>query len=354
MPARLATEAGLVSRRRRRISDRRFAVLVAAGSLSLYGGLVVARPELGAIHAVPGAMPIAIGFTFGPAWGGTAGLLASLAVGAALCLRYGSAWAPWLVPDWVVGFVLLVGAGLLSGAVARVRFHRTVELLHLVRELRRARAVLAALYESGKIITSELEMDKLIDRLLRLVRDMFGYPNPAILLVDEEAGGLRLAGAYGYDAPDNLRIPLERGVTGYVARTGLAVRVDDVTRDSRYIPGVRGARSEIAVPIHIKERVLGVLNVESTKVSAFTDEDVRVLQMVADQAAVALQNAHLLGLTAHMAVTDGLTELYNRRYFIQQIELKVERARRTGAPVSLVLMDIDDFKHFNDQFGHLV
>ena len=327
---------------------------LAAGSLAFYVGLVLGGSAPAAVHVLTAAAPMALGFALGPAWGLAGALAASaaLALGLSRPATAAEAASPWAALG--AAGLLLAALGVASGAVARLRDPRTLQLLQLVRELRRARAVLAALYESGKLITSELEMERLIQRLLRLVSDMFGYPNPAILLLDEESGALRLAGARGYCLPEGLVIPLSQGLTGYVARTGQAVRVDDVARDPRYIPGVPGARSEMAVPIRMKDRVLGVLNVESLRPSAFTDDDLRVLQMVADQAAVAIQNARLMGLTAHLAATDGLTELYNHRHFIQQLQLRLQRARQTGMPLSLVLIDLDDFKAFNDRFGHLV
>ncbi len=341
--------------RRRTPSYQAAASILAASGLALYGGLTAAGGGPHVVHVLPAAAPMALGFAFGAGWGLAGGAMASVAVALRLGSELGSRWAgpEWWLPT-LTAAVLLCALGAASGAVARLRDRRTLELLRLVRELRRARAVLAALYESGKLITSELEMERLIDRLLRLVSDMFGYPNPAILLLDEEEGALRLAGSYGYHVPEGLVIPVSQGLTGFVARTGRAVRVDDVTRDARYIAGVVGARSEMAVPIRMKDRVLGVLNVESLRPAAFTDEDLRVLQMVADQAAVAIQNARLMGLTSHLAATDGLTELYNHRHFIQQLQARLERARQTGLPLSLVLIDLDDFKAFNDRFGHLV
>lgn len=354
---RVLRATGVVARRHRRSgpSYKTAAAALAAGSLALYGGLVAAGSAPGVLHVLPTAVPMALGFAFGPLWGLAGGVAAAAALGAALWREFGSFWgAVPLLAAGGAGTVILCALGAASGVVARLRYHRTMELFRVVRELRRARAVLSALYESGKLITSELDMERLIDRLLHLVSDVFGYPNPAILLLDEEAGALRLAGAYGYHVPEGLVIPLSQGLTGYVARVGRAVRVDDVTRDARYIPGVKGARSEMAVPIRMKDRVLGVLNVESPKLAAFTDDDLRVLQMVADQAAVAIQNARLMGLASHLAATDGLTDLYNHRHFVQQLRLRLERARQTGMPLSLVLIDLDDFKLFNDRFGHLV
>lgn len=330
-------------------------LLLAAGSLGVYAGIVVAGRVPWFAHVVPALIPALLGTAYGPWWGSAAGVTAALLTLGGMRDAAGWPWPSELYLNWAIGLVLFAGIGAASGAMAHLRYYRAVELAELVRELRRARQVLSALYESGKLITSELELDRLITRLVQLVEHLFGYSHPAILLVDEEADEtLRLAGASGYAAPLGTTVRFGEGITGYVARTGLPILVDDVTRDPRYVLGLDGCRSELAVPIRVKGRILGVLNVESPRVGAFTDDDVRVLQSIADQAAVAIQNARLLGLTAQLAVTDGLTELYNHRHFTQQLQIKVERARRVGQPLSVVLIDIDDFKVFNDRFGHLV
>ncbi|WP_324717080.1 sensor domain-containing diguanylate cyclase [Carboxydochorda subterranea] len=344
-----------LGRRRVPVLLRQAGLLTAAGAVALYGGLMAAGKPPPSVHALPGLVPAAAGLAYGPVAGLAGGAGAAVITAAGLWGSYGWPWPAPVVVDWMVAGLFFVGLGVVGGTVAHLRYYRTVELLRLVRELRRARQQLEALYESGKLITSELDLERLITRLVRLVRNTFGYSHPAILLVDEERKDtLRLVGAAGYDAPIGMTIGFDQGITGFVARTGLAVRVDDVRRDPRYVPGIRECMSEVAVPIRIKGRVLGVLNVESPRLSAFTEEDEQVLQAIADQAAVAIQNARLLGLTAQMAITDGLTELYNHRHFSQQLEIAVERARRMGSPVSVVLLDIDDFKMFNDRFGHLV
>jgi diguanylate cyclase (GGDEF)-like protein len=109
----------------------------------------------------------------------------------------------------------------------------------------------------------------------------------------------------------------------------------------------------IAVPLIFQERVLGALLVRSADMRrAWHESEVCLLQTVADQLAVALNNARLLAQTQHLALTDALTGCYNRRAFEQQLERDMHLAQRVGHPVSLVIIDVDHFKRINDTYGH--
>ena len=94
----------------------------------------------------------------------------------------------------------------------------------------------------------------------------------------------------------------------------------------------------------------GVIAVQSTRAGAFREDHQRLLESLALQIAAALQNAHLYEL----AMVDGLTGLFVRRYFDARIEEEIERSRRYGTPFSVVMMDVDDFKKLNDTHGHLI
>ena len=85
---------------------------------------------------------------------------------------------------------------------------------------------------------------------------------------------------------------------------------------------------------------------------AFAEDELEILQLVANQAAAAVENARLYGRVELIAITDGLTGLYNHRHFYERLAQEVKRALRYGLPLSLLMIDIDDFKLFNDRFGH--
>jgi diguanylate cyclase (GGDEF)-like protein len=176
----------------------------------------------------------------------------------------------------------------------------------------------------------------------------------AILRVDDQHLVLEAStGGYVQD-PVGMQIPFGHGITGRCAVENRVVNVGNVRSDAGYITsGVEGARSEIAVPIRFEEELLGVLTIESSAEDAFDDDDVRLLSTLGAQAAVCLHQAQLFAESERMAVTDGLTGLYNYRYFHERLHGEMARSVRYGHPLSLVMVDLDDFKEINDRFGHL-
>ncbi len=152
------------------------------------------------------------------------------------------------------------------------------------------------LYEVGRTLTSTLHPDSVLNEMLHILRESFGYVHCAILLLEASGTELYVKASSGYsdERVDHLRIKVgHEGITGWVAATGRPLYVPDVEKDPRYVPGMKGVHSEIALPLKIGEKLLGVLNVESTEVGAFHERDVRILSSLAAQAAVAIENARL-------------------------------------------------------------
>jgi PAS domain S-box-containing protein len=152
------------------------------------------------------------------------------------------------------------------------------------------------LHEVGRALTSTLRPEDVLDHMMHILRESFGYIHCAILLVDEDSNELYVKAGSGYSTKDveNLRLKVgNEGITGWVAATGRPLYVPDVQKDPRYVAGMKEVRSEIALPLKIGEKILGVLNVESTELGAFHERDVRILSSLAAQAAVAIENARL-------------------------------------------------------------
>jgi diguanylate cyclase (GGDEF)-like protein len=99
---------------------------------------------------------------------------------------------------------------------------------------------------------------------------------------------------------------------------------------------------------------VGYISLRRLGTELFGDEEVELIQVVANQAAAALQNARLYHAVERQAITDGLTGLYNHRYFYERLHEEFARSRRYGSPLSLLIIDVDDFKRFNDRYGHPV
>ncbi len=111
--------------------------------------------------------------------------------------------------------------------------------------------------------------------------------------------------------------------------------------------------SSITVALVYRGEVVGLIDVgESRSLRRWSEDDVRVLRAIADQVAVAVVNARAYERLAEQAITDGLTGLVNHRHFNERLLGEVTTARRYGSELSLVMVDVDDFKSFNDRFGH--
>jgi len=114
-----------------------------------------------------------------------------------------------------------------------------------------------------------------------------------------------------------------------------------------------GELSNMSLPLVYRNTVIGLIDVgESREMRRWTEDDKRLLQAIADQAAIAIVNARAYTRLAEQAVTDGLTGLFNHRHFKEHLRQEVATARRYGQELSLVMIDVDDFKAFNDRFGH--
>jgi len=155
-------------------------------------------------------------------------------------------------------------------------------------------ATLETLAEIGHEVTSILELDEVLERTAILVRRLIDYRTFGILLLDEDTGILEIKRAVRYGDEMNLpRVKLGAGIVGYAALHKEPVLVPDVSVDPRYIKVVEDCRSELAIPLLLKDRCIGVFDLESPELDAFNKEHVEILTLLASQAAVAIENARL-------------------------------------------------------------
>jgi len=159
---------------------------------------------------------------------------------------------------------------------------------------------------------------------------------------------------------DGLRIRADQGIAGWVAQHRQPACVPDVSRDPRHYAGVDRkshltTRSLLCVPVVAKDTLLGVIEVVN-KIDGkpFTEEEQRLVQTLADHAAIAIENASLYRQAQQAAITDDLTGLGNTRHFNRALPDAIDHARRANEPVSLLVLDLDNFKTVVDTHGHLV
>jgi sigma-B regulation protein RsbU (phosphoserine phosphatase) len=153
---------------------------------------------------------------------------------------------------------------------------------------------LETLAEIGREVAAILDLEQLLERVATLVHKVVSYRTFGIFLLDESRGLLeqKLAIRYG-DHTGFPHLKLGEGLIGQAALTKQVINVPDVTRDPRYLPWVEDCRSELAVPMLLKDRCIGVMDLESPDYDAFGKHDVEVLSSLASQVAVAIENARL-------------------------------------------------------------
>lgn len=165
--------------------------------------------------------------------------------------------------------------------------------------------VLATLTEIGEEVNASLNLDEVLLHTAALIKRHIDYELFGVLLVDSEGLYLRHRFAVGYPAglAENLRVPLGQGITGTAAATGHSVRVSDVSQDPRYINAIETVRSELAVPLMLRGKCIGVLDIQSQHLDYFTKDQQHILTLLASRLAVSIENARLFQQVSNQAET---------------------------------------------------
>jgi sigma-B regulation protein RsbU (phosphoserine phosphatase) len=161
------------------------------------------------------------------------------------------------------------------------------------------------LLEVADVVNTTLDLDTTLSRVAELVSKVIDYEIFGILLLNEKTQELRFRFQVGYarEVAERMRIKVGEGVTGIAAQRREAILVDDVANDPRYISAVPNVRSELAVPLIIKNRLIGVIDIESPQPHHFNEEHKRLLTLIASRMAVGIENARLYTRTTRQART---------------------------------------------------
>lgn len=239
-------------------------------------------------------------------------------------------------------------AGQLAMAIARMRLYQVA--------LRSADKQ-AVLYRVAQEIGASLELKQVYQSVHRAVKELMPCEDFLIALLDEERQEIH--GVYLIECDERLpsaRFPSSQGLSGNVIATGRSIKYDDFFIDHPELHSIQfgkdRTRSGIFVPLRFKGKVIGVLSAQSYQTYSYTDEDERVLDLLASQAAIAIENARLFTEVQELATHDALTGVFNRRKFFEEAAKEIDRASRYQQPLSVILFDLDHFKRVNDNFGH--
>ena len=169
-----------------------------------------------------------------------------------------------------------------------------IDNARLYRRVERQNRTLKTLAHISREFSSILDLNELLSKISSTMRDLINYDAFSILLIDHEAKALRHLFSIRYDQRVNIdNVPLGKGITGAAAESREVVRVHDTAKDPRYIASHPDIRSEVAVPLIVQDRVVGVMDLESDRIGYFTDDHVRTLALLAPQVASSVENARL-------------------------------------------------------------
>ncbi|MDU2066050.1 MAG: sensor domain-containing diguanylate cyclase, partial [Sporomusaceae bacterium] len=221
-------------------------------------------------------------------------------------------------------------------------------------DLEQTKKQLVALYRITSIVQKTVDEEEVLEEILKNVTKEFALDNVAILLLDKENQELVVRAHTGYFQTfcKFLRIPLGQGIAGHAAKYREVVFSPDVSQDHRYISGGIDCVSELAIPLIVNDQVIGVFDIETTCKRDFSELELEMFGSLANQIAMTIAHANHVASVEVQAITDGMTGLFNYRYFRTLLTQEFKRSKRYHRPLSLLMMDIDNFKSYNDRHGH--
>ncbi len=161
---------------------------------------------------------------------------------------------------------------------------------------------IAALFDAGQAVLSTFDLDEVLKRILAIAHDYFHLRNVAILLLNRETQQLFVRSQIGWDeGKDTIRLAADQGITGASVSKKQPVYAPDVSQDPRYICAAQATRSELAIPLMVRDEVVGVLDCQSDQLNYFDHETIELLTLFSTQASIALENARLYSLERQRA-----------------------------------------------------
>jgi len=212
------------------------------------------------------------------------------------------------------------------------------------------------LRQASAVVLQALDLQEAIRRILEQLAHVLPYDSASVQLLEESE--LEIVGGRGWDDPDavigmRFSIPGDNPNTKIVQEHTPVVLRDAPQAYSEFRkPPHDHIRSFLGVPLIVRERLIGLLAIDAREPNYFTDDHVRVASAFADQVAIAIENAQLYNDLQELSQTDPLTGLHNRRGLVELGRRELERARRFGHALSLLMFDLDRFKGINDMYGH--
>jgi len=210
----------------------------------------------------------------------------------------------------------------------------------------------------AQVVVASIELDEALQNILLSAMSMVDMPAGTVALYDEVTNKLEL---HAHAGLSEKFISLDRwavnpgGLTHEILDRGELFVIEDTEQAPFFnnpLALKEGIRSLIVMPLKMQRKIVGVLYLDDFQPRQFCADRLRMLSVLCSFASMSIDNARLYRRTLELACTDGLTGLYNQRQFKKMFAEEVARSARYSKPLSLVLFDIDNFKKFNDSYGH--
>lgn len=221
---------------------------------------------------------------------------------------------------------------------------------------------LKVMYQAARAISASLDIEELCDAIHATVEQVMPCDDFVIDGYDPEPN--KIVPIYAIEYPrrrvETAAYTADHGMGGYIAHSGKSLLLNSIEEmDASGIDfefygseGKDNSQSIVAVPMLLKGSVIGIISAQSYQPNAYTHEDQYLLELLASHAAIAIENSRLFAAVQSLADTDALTGAFSRRKFFELAEREFQRAKRYGETISALMIDIDEFKKFNDWFGH--
>ncbi len=228
----------------------------------------------------------------------------------------------------------------------------------LLEEAERRATEAETLRHASAAVVTTLEQDKAIEKILEELNKVVPYDSASVLLVLN--GEMEIVGARGFDDSreiKGLRFEISDERPNYIV---YETKKPYILEDAPEIYSVfksqlhKHIRGWMGIPLLIRDRLIGMLALDSIETGRFNENHARLASAFADQVAIALENARLFEETRRLATIDSLTGLLNRRHFMELARHEFQRASRYKKHLSIMMLDIDHFKRINDSYGHLI
>ena len=229
--------------------------------------------------------------------------------------------------------------------------------LALKAEVEARRKELELLFEVTRVLPASLEVDEVLRRITEKLVDPLSFDEFVVLLYEEGSHEYVIQQAYGFDEDEVVgeRFRDDEGVISMVHATRERVYLPDTSKEPRYLHYKGHHKADgslLVVPLSYGDRMVGALSFTRPGVDAFSPDEIRLIATLSGQAALALVNARLYQETVELSLIDPLTQAFNRRHLHARLGGELDRARRFGHELVVIMIDIDHFKQYNDAHGH--